>query len=66
MITEYIKCEFCRSLYPVQAPASEWARWYSERPLVQNCFPNMPAGQRELLVSGTCDDCWNDMFRGME
>ena len=28
----------------------------------QDCFPYLTAGQRELMISNTCDDCWNKFF----
>ena len=30
--------------------------------LIQDALPNLTADQRELLISGTCDDCWKTMF----
>jgi len=26
------------------------------------CFPYLNAGQREFLISGICDTCWDEMF----
>lgn len=28
----------------------------------QDCFPTLPAEQREFLISGICGDCWDEMF----
>lgn len=28
----------------------------------QDCFPYLPAGEREFLISGICDSCWDEMF----
>lgn len=28
----------------------------------QDCFPYLQPAQREFLISGICDKCWNDMF----
>tara|TARA_B100000809_G_C14924066_1_gene454452 strand:- start:516 stop:731 length:216 start_codon:yes stop_codon:yes gene_type:complete len=30
--------------------------------LIQNALPELNADQRELLISGTCPTCWNEMF----
>jgi len=30
--------------------------------LIQEALPMLNAGQREMLISGTCDDCWTEMF----
>lgn len=32
----------------------------------QNAFPYLNADERELLMTGTCSNCWDDMFRGAE
>lgn len=29
----------------------------------QNCFPHLPAGQREFLISGICEECWDKLFK---
>ncbi|NDD53225.1 hypothetical protein EBZ39_05015 [bacterium] len=28
----------------------------------QDCFHYLTAGQREFLISGICDSCWDNMF----
>jgi hypothetical protein len=30
--------------------------------LIQRCFPTLDPKFREMLVSGTCPDCWEKMF----
>ena len=32
----------------------------------QDCFPYLPAAEREFLISGICDKCWNEMFADVE
>jgi hypothetical protein len=32
----------------------------------QDCFPTLPAEQREFLISGICGKCWDEMFGGHE
>jgi hypothetical protein len=29
---------------------------------MQDIFPDLPIGDRELLISGTCNTCWQKMF----
>lgn len=31
--------------------------------MIEDAFPHLTASERELLISQTCDDCWNRMFR---
>ena len=36
-------------------------RWQAGE-YVQNVFPNMTEGEREVLISGTHPACWNELF----
>jgi len=29
---------------------------------IQDCFPELPAADRELLLSGMCGVCWDETF----
>jgi len=40
----------------------EYAKPRSERMYVQDIFPDLSVGDRELLISGTCDTCWQKLF----
>lgn len=33
-----------------------------DRRNVQFVLPEVPRAQRELLITGTCGDCWNELF----
>ncbi len=35
---------------------------YREGAAVQDCFPEMSADHREMLISRTCGKCWKKMF----
>lgn len=30
--------------------------------LIQEAFPDLPAEDREFLISGLCPECWNKLF----
>lgn len=52
-----IKCVSCGKIHEVKAPvAGLIAR--ENGALIQVAFPKMSAGERELFVSGICDDCF--------
>jgi hypothetical protein len=40
----------------------QYQRWHSREILVQDAFPHLSASQRELIMSGTCPECWVGMF----
>ena len=65
-----IECPCCGQtstikLDPEKAKAfDEGLKAYTEhRALMQNAFPFLTSDERELLISGTCPKCWNDIFR---
>jgi len=33
-----------------------------DRRKIQFVLPDVPRAQRELLITGTCGDCWNELF----
>jgi len=34
----------------------------SERMFIQDIFPNFSIGDRELIISNTCNTCWQELF----
>lgn len=55
------RCLFCRNQTLLDLPDEGYRKW-DEGEFVQDAFPDMPAEQRELLISGTCPACWNEQF----
>lgn len=60
-----VQCVSCRERVDVPATDEQIARWKAGE-LIQRAMPNLTAAQRELLISGTCDDCWQKMFSESE
>lgn len=64
-----ISCRRCGETTLLVAPEQAWAEFdlpRGERRLVQDIFPNFSIGDRELLISRTCNTCWQDMFGSNE
>lgn len=41
----------------------QWKLWNSNnRPLIQYCFPQLSADDREFIMTGITDDEWNESF----
>ena len=64
-----IKCPCCGQVSTIQLDPDkakafdEGLKAYTEhRTLMQNAFPFLTSDERELLISGTCSKCWNNMF----
>lgn len=53
------ECVFCKQVKRVLVTGQGlWAWEHGE--FVQKAFPDLDPGDRELLVSGVCDPCFND------
>lgn len=57
-----IQCRSCRGEFDFQVETSKLSRWANGVEKIQKVFPEMPAGDRELFISGTCDTCFDLMF----
>ena len=56
-----VTCFSCKKAIVLEVKPEEYLAWRRGE-FVQRAFPNMPAADRELLISGTCDACFKDMF----
>lgn len=55
------RCPFCGRGNEVEVNEIDYLDW-DDGMLAQEAFPYLSAGEREMLVSGICPDCWNKMF----
>ena len=60
---KYIKtvCPMCNEKHIVEVSDEGFRKW-QEGAHVQDAFPELPASEREMLITGTCDACWAQMF----
>lgn len=56
-------CAHCGIVYDLMINPEDIIRWQAGEP-IQNCMSYLTAGERELLISRTCDNCWNNLFGG--
>jgi hypothetical protein len=54
-------CYSCARPQEVRVKAAELEN-YKAGGYAQDCFSSLSAGQREFLISGICDDCWDELF----
>jgi hypothetical protein len=50
-------CPYCGTIWEVELPKAEADRWLAGV-VAQDAFSRMTAPQREILITGTCPDCW--------
>ncbi len=61
-VTVHGICPVCRKEWAVKTTEAAWEA-YKRGALAQAAFPDMPLAERELLISGVCDDCFKKMFQ---
>ena len=54
-------CVYCQQPQKVTVTAADAVKFQAGEH-VQNCFPYITPGEREFLLSGICDTCWDKMF----
>lgn len=63
----YLKCRVCDGSVILEVNEKDLDAYQSgEVWYVQDAFPYLSAGEREMLISGTCDPCFTLMFPGDE
>jgi hypothetical protein len=56
-----VACAYCLEVHTFGCSTSGVVAWQAGE-LIQNALPELSADQRELIISGTCGDCWDEMF----
>lgn len=59
-------CPCCHKKHIVNVEEQDYRNWIYKKMFVQECFPYLSSAERELLISGTCKECWNKMFKPFE
>lgn len=53
-----IPCQMCGLEYNLLVSSNNWKEWQAGEKYIQQAFDYLSAGERELLLTGTCDSCW--------
>jgi len=56
------QCHHCGEMKTVHCTEEQFWAWQNGA-LIQNAMPGTSKEERELLVSGTCGECWKEIFR---
>ncbi len=59
--TQEIECMFCHSRITIRYNRDDMSKWLSGA-LIQNAFPYLDSGDRELLKTKMCGKCFDDSF----
>ena len=60
-ITIEARCPFCGYVSAINVNGEDYFAWSSGE-LAQNCFPYLDPSEREVLISGLCSKCQDDIF----
>lgn len=56
-------CVFCGKVHTLIVDRLRYEQWQTGS-LIQVAFPDMSVDQREILISGTCPECWEKNMGG--
>ncbi len=56
------QCPYCGRKSIIQVNDNEYKKWKSGT-LIQNAFPNFTPDQREQIMTGICNVCWDETFK---
>ena len=65
MIEILTRCPICGGYNSVKVEFEDYLRWVDGEGTYE-CFPYLSADERELLITGVCSSCWNEMCDDME
>jgi hypothetical protein len=61
-LTVTATCHRCGTEHLLRVNLDDWLTYESSVGLIQNILPYLTPAERELLISGTCGDCWEKMW----
>ena len=56
-----VQCLNCDDVHILLVGCDDLRRWEGGE-LIQNAMPYLSAGEREILISGICGRCFDEMF----
>lgn len=57
-----ITCKHCGVEHNVMVNPEHILLWQAGHGFIQDIMHYMDSGERELILSNICSDCWNEMF----
>ncbi len=61
----FFDCMICKKSYPLMIFPKDMQRW-REGEKIQKALSYLKPGERELIISQTCEPCFDNMFKGDE
>ena len=58
-------CPECHKSTEISVPIDGFTAW-KQGQLIQHALPEIPAAQREQLITGICPPCWDKIFSDVD
>ena len=66
MIKINIQCRHCNKVFTLDVDAKKYVLYRNGVIKAQDAFGHLKAAERELFISNTCGECWDEMFKDIE
>lgn len=66
MVQVRTQCPTCKEKKDVPVKLASYNSWMYHGMLIQEAFPELNDDDRERIMTGTCQKCWDDMWDYME
>lgn len=60
--TVTVPCRICQKKYTLTVWPDKFQQWQEGNGYIQDLLSDLSAAERELLISGTCGVCFDEMF----
>ncbi|NBP04360.1 MAG: hypothetical protein EBU90_30620 [Proteobacteria bacterium] len=57
-----VQCVHCSGKHVLFVKIRDYIKWKYNEGFIQELLPYLTAGERELLISRTCSDCFNRLY----
>lgn len=61
-----LKCDKCKNIFEIEVDEKDYDSFINGEKHVQDAFPYLRPGERELLLSGMCNTCFDEIFKNLE
>lgn len=62
---EHTTCPLCQKTNEIEVNMHDYLAWQNGL-VIQSAMPYLSASEREMLITGICDDCWKESFGDLE
>lgn len=63
MVTVKITCQSCGEVHTFNVDENALTRFAKGEIHIQDAFPDMDPGDREMFLSGLCGKCYDELFK---